>query len=174
VLHFATHGRLDQDAPGLSCLLLAGGEALSVYELAGMELDVDLAVLSACRTGQGEATRGDDVVGLARGLLGAGCRAAVVSLWPVDDASTAILMAAFYRRLAAGTVPVDALRAAQLHVRGLGVAEAAAELAALRAVVPASTRDVFNRLGPVGAAGYDHPYHWAPFVLVGTGAVARS
>jgi CHAT domain-containing protein len=174
VLHFATHGRLDQDAPGLSCLLLAGGEALSVYELAGMELDVDLAVLSACRTGQGEATRGDDVIGLARGLLGAGCRAAVVSLWPVDDASTAILMAAFYRRLAAGTAPVDALRAAQLQVRGLGVAEAAAELAALRAAVPASTRDVFNRMGPVGVAGYDHPYHWAPFVLMGTGADALS
>jgi CHAT domain-containing protein len=174
VLHFATHGRLDPDAPGLSCLLLAGGQALSVYELAGMELDVDLAVLSACRTGQGEATRGDDVVGLARGLLGAGCRATVVSLWPVDDASTAIVMAAFYRRLAAGSAPVDALRAAQSHVRGLGVGGAAAELATLRAAVPAGTRDVFNRLGPVGAAGYDHPHHWAPFVLVGTGAVAAS
>jgi CHAT domain-containing protein/tetratricopeptide (TPR) repeat protein len=170
VLHFATHGRLDQDSPGLSCLLLAGGEALSVYELAGMELDVDLAVLSACRTGQGEATRGDDVIGLARGLLGAGCRAAVVSLWPVDDASTAILMAAFYRRLAAGAAPVDALRAAQLQVRRLGEAEAVAELAALRAAVPAGTRDVFNRMGPVGTAGYDHPFHWAPFVLLGTGA----
>lgn len=154
---------------GLSCLLLAGGQAFSVYELAGMELDVDLAVLSACRTGQGEATRGDDVIGLARGLLGAGCRGAVVSLWPVDDASTAILVAAFYRRLAAGSTPVDALRAAQLHLRGLGVAEAAAELAALRGAVPAGTRDAFNRLGPVGA-GYEHPYYWAPFVLMGTGA----
>ena len=171
VLHFATHGQLDHDAPGRSSLLLADGDALSVYELAGMELDVDLAVLSACRTGQGEATKGDDVIGLARGLLGAGCRAAVVSLWPVDDASTTILMAAFYRRLAGGSTPVDALRAAQLHVRGLGVAEAAAELSALRAAIPAGARDVVNRMGPLGT-GYDHPYHWAPFVLMGTGADA--
>jgi CHAT domain-containing protein/tetratricopeptide (TPR) repeat protein len=173
VLHFATHGRLEQDAPGLSCLLLADGEALSVYELAGLELDVDLAVLSACRTGQGEATRGDDVVGLARGLLGAGCRAAVVSLWPVDDASTALLMSAFYRKLTEGSPPVDALRAAQLHVRALGATQAAAELAELRVTVPPGTRDMLDRLPPAPAAGYDHPYHWAPFTLLGTGITAR-
>jgi CHAT domain-containing protein len=47
-------------------------------------------------------------------------------------------------------------------------------MAALRAAVPAGTRDVFNRMGPVSSAGYDHPYHWAPFVLVGTGADAPS
>jgi CHAT domain-containing protein len=173
VLHLATHGILDQDAPGMSSVLLADGEELSVYELAGLELDIDLAVLSACRTGQGEATRGDDVVGLARGLLGAGCRAAVVSLWPVDDASTTLLMAAFYRELQGGAAPADALRASALHVRGLSRADAAAELAELRTAVPEGARDILGLRRADAAAGYDHPYHWAPFALVGTGLTGK-
>ncbi len=173
ILHLATHGILDQEAPGMSAVLLADGEALSVYELAGLELDVDLAVLSACRTGQGETTRGDDVVGLARGLLGAGCRAAVVSLWPVDDASTTLLMAAFYRELQGGAGPADALRASALHVRGLSRADSAAELVELRPGVAEGARDILGLRSADAAAGYDHPYHWAPFALVGTGLTRR-
>src|SRR5215470_8738874 len=75
-LHFATHGNLSQDAPLASSILLAKGEELTVYELMGLRLDADLVVLSACEMGRGETTGGDDVVGLLRGLLAAGARAA--------------------------------------------------------------------------------------------------
>jgi CHAT domain-containing protein len=69
--------------------------------------------LSACETGLGRAA-GGDLVGLCRGFLAAGARTLVVSLWRVDDAATAELMAAFYRQLTAGQSPAAALRAAQL------------------------------------------------------------
>jgi len=174
LLHFATHAVLDEAAPGRSSLLLRDGDELTVYELAGLELDVDLAVLSACSTGQGEASRGDEVVGLGRALLGAGCRTAVVSLWPVDDLSTALLMEAFYRALRGGADAAGSLRAAMLELRTLGRPEAAERLAALRERVPPGTRAVLTRpSGSAAATPYDHPYHWGSFTLVGAPAPPR-
>jgi CHAT domain-containing protein len=169
LLHFATHALLDEDAPGRSSLLLAGGDELTIYELAGLDLDVDLAVLSACRTGQGEATRGDEVVGLGRALLGAGCRAAVVSLWPVDDLSTTLLMEAFYRELRDGADAAAALRTAQLELRDMTAPAAAAARERLRAQVPEGVRAVLTRPSrPAPAATpYGHPFHWAPFTVIG-------
>ena len=55
------------------------------------------------------------MIGLTRGLLYAGARALVASLWKVDDEATLELMTEFYRRLVAVDA-VDALRAAQLAV----------------------------------------------------------
>lgn len=170
LLHFATHGYLSEDTPLLSAILLADGEALSVYELAGLRLHAELAVLSACSTAQGQTTRGDDVLGLSRGLLAVGARAAVVSLWPVHDVSTSLLMGEFYRRLQRGATPAAALREAQNDLRGLEAATMRTALARLRQAV--------QRSGPVGvrfgasagqtaATDYRHPYHWAPFVVIG-------
>src|SRR4051812_1111055 len=99
-----------------SAVLLANGSALTVYELMGLHIDADLVVLSACRTGQGETTRGDDVLGLTRALLATGARAVVVSLWPVDDLAASILMGEFYRQLRDGKSPAMALAAAQTHL----------------------------------------------------------
>ncbi|HEX5108281.1 MAG TPA: CHAT domain-containing protein [Vicinamibacterales bacterium] len=137
LLHFATHGTLDEEVPLNSSLALAGGASLTVYELMLLRLRAQLVVLSACSTGQGETTGGDDVLGLTRGLLAAGARSAVVSLWPVDDQSTALMMEAFYRALRGGANPAAALRAAQDDLRQRK------------------------------SRGYDHPYYWAPFVMVG-------
>ena len=61
---------------------MAGRDELTVAELLGVGLDTDLAVLSACDSGRGDITATGDVVGLARGLLAAGVRRVVVSLWP--------------------------------------------------------------------------------------------
>jgi len=124
LLHFATHGYLSEELPLLSSILLAEGEALSLYELMGLQLEADLVVMSACNTAQGERTRGDDVVGLTRGLLAAGARAAVVSLWPVDDVSTSLFMRLFYEALKAENKKADALQQAQLQLKGLTVRRA--------------------------------------------------
>ncbi len=70
-------------------------------------------MLSACETGLGEITRGDDVVGLTRGLLYAGTPTVVDSLWKVDDLATSVLMGEFYRNLKA-MPKAEALRQAQL------------------------------------------------------------
>lgn len=179
VLHFATHGVLSAEAPLLSSVLLANGEALSVYELMGMHLDADLVVLSACRTAQGETTGGDEVLGLTRGLLAAGARAAIVSLWPVNDLSTSLLMGHFYRRLRAGDPPATALQAAQRYLRGLSEEQTTAEIEALHVTLTsvgadrslletvAAKQRSMTQEDPEAEPGYSHPRHWAPFVLVG-------
>ena len=151
VLHFATHGALFEEAPFLSSILLAEGEALTVYELMGLRLEADLVVLSACSSGRGATTGGDDVLGLTRGLLGAGARVAVVSLWPVDDLSTCLLMCAFYRRLGAGADPALALQAAQQYLRTLSAAEIQAELDSLPQSRPSPWR------GAASSAGNAYP-----------------
>ena len=163
VLHFATHGILDEVMPLNSSLLMAHGEELTVYELMLLRLQARLVVLSACSTGQGEMTGGDDVLGLTRALLAAGAEAAVVSLWPVDDHSTAIFMQEFYSRLACGMAPRRALHAAQLVLRTLTMDEIEVRTRGQRRS-PAAAAAVTI---PADEGGYRHPYFWAPFVLVG-------
>lgn len=178
LLHFATHGYLSEDAPLLSAILLADGAALSVYEIMSLRLRADLVVLSACRTALGETTGGDDVLGLTRGLLGAGARAALVSLWPVADVSTSLLMGFFYRRLRAGLAPAAALQAAQNELRQLSADQATRHLTQLRQspgladpqLPPAErVRDfAIPGLDPLEhAPDYSHPFYWAPFIVVG-------
>ncbi len=116
VVHLATHGHFRQDNPMFSAIQL-GTSRLSLFDLYGLELDADLVVLSGCGTGLAEVTAADELVGLARGLLYAGARSVLVTLWDVNDESTTELVGAFYRRLAAGSGPAAALRAAMRELR---------------------------------------------------------
>ena len=74
-----------------------------------------LIALSACETGLGRIARGNEFWGFQRTVLAAGARSLLVSLWPVEDASTAALMTALYRRLPAMPA-MEALRQAQLEL----------------------------------------------------------
>lgn len=116
--HFATHSELSESDPLSSALLLVPGEnedgRLEVRELFGLDLRAHLVVLSACETGLGKLSRGDELVGLQQALLYAGTPAVVTTLWKVDDRASYELMRAFYDRLA-GAGPVEALRQAQLE-----------------------------------------------------------
>jgi CHAT domain-containing protein len=120
MLHFATHGKFNSDAPLASGLYLAkGNEAdgvLTVGDLYSLRFDADLVTLSACETGLGKVANGDDVIGLTRGFLYAGARSIVASLWEVDDAATEQLMLSFYRNLE-GHDKREALRLAQIETR---------------------------------------------------------
>ena len=102
-----------------SALLLVPGDGedgrLEVRELFGMDIAARLVVLSACETGLGALSRGDELVGLQRAFLYAGTPAVVTTLWKVDDRASYLLMRAFYEHLATNG-PAEALRAAQ---RGL-------------------------------------------------------
>jgi CHAT domain-containing protein/tetratricopeptide (TPR) repeat protein len=75
-----------------------------------------LVVLSACKTGVGEMPSGDGVYGMRRALALAGTEAQIVSLWSVDDASTAVLMRALYTELIGGAGRAQALRRAKLYL----------------------------------------------------------
>ena len=102
-LHLASHGEFNADHPLRSRMLLApgGGEdgTLTASELYGLRLNANLVTLSACETGLGAVTPGDDVVGLTRGFLYAGAQSIITTLWPVSDAETAFLMSVFYEEL---------------------------------------------------------------------------
>ncbi|MBI2544138.1 MAG: CHAT domain-containing protein, partial [Candidatus Rokubacteria bacterium] len=81
LLHFATHGELNEQDPLASALLLVpdGPEdgRLEVREIFALDLQARLVVLSACETGLGKLSRGDELVGLQRAFLYAGTPAVV-------------------------------------------------------------------------------------------------
>ncbi len=112
LLHLACHGLFRQDNPLFSALKLHDGW-LTAGDVLRLALDGPLVTLSACESGRSQVLGGDELLGLPYAFLGAGAAALLVSLWLVDDESTATLMAAFYRRVAQGDGYAAALRHAQ-------------------------------------------------------------
>jgi len=119
-LLFAAHGYLSIDAPALSALVLGVDPAdptsdgyVTVADWVGYRLASELIVLSACETGVGRDIQGEGIMGLPFALFVAGNRNALLTLWPVNDASTAELMRLFFLRVRAGAPHADALVAAK-------------------------------------------------------------
>ncbi len=131
-LHIAAHGIFRADNPMFSSLKL-GDSWLNLFDIFNLQLGAELTVLSACETGMSAVWEGDELLGLARGFLYAGTPSLVVSLWTVNDRSTAQLMRRFYEALHRGASKTRALQEAILEIK----------------------------------AAFPHPYHWAPFILMG-------
>jgi CHAT domain-containing protein/Tfp pilus assembly protein PilF len=148
LIHLATHGDFRPDNPLFSGLALADGW-LTTLDIFNFQLQASLVVLSACETGRSVVGGGDELLGLMRAFLSAGASSLLLSLWAVEDRSTAILMEAFNEALSsAGKTKGAALRAAQLpFVLGSIAGDEAL------------------------AQAYRHPYFWAPFILVGDSGV---
>jgi Uncharacterized protein conserved in bacteria len=121
IIHLATHGEFDPVNPLFSALKLAGTKKnadgdLEAAEIFDLTITADLIVLSACQTGLGKVTSGDEVQGMNQAFLYAGTHALISSLWRVSDISTAMLMKQFYREYQ--TRPkAESLRRAMLHVK---------------------------------------------------------
>ena len=121
ILHIAAHAEVDDLDPLQSRILLAQERDdpgfLDAREVYGVDLaGVSLVTLSACESGLGRIARGDEILGFTRSFLTAGASTLLVSLWPVADNSTELLMTTFYDRLAKGTQAIDAMRSSQLAV----------------------------------------------------------
>ncbi|MEO6061223.1 MAG: CHAT domain-containing protein, partial [Thermoflexales bacterium] len=95
ILHVAAHGAYRTDNPDFSHIALADGRVM-IDELLQLDLSYELVTLSACETGRGRVTAGDEALGIGWAFLYAGAGAVVSSLWRVSDARTAPLMACFY------------------------------------------------------------------------------
>lgn len=151
ILHLAAHGDFRADNPLFSGLALADGW-LSTLDIFGLRLQASLATLSACQTGRSVIGGGDELLGLMRAFLAAGVPSLLLTLWTVEDRSTAKLMAAFYKSLKQGRSRAGALRMAQ------------------RAMIQGHKE---LELGSTHT--FKHPYFWAPFFLLGNpGQLERS
>jgi CHAT domain-containing protein len=144
IVHFATHGLIDNQRPELSGIVLSLVDErgrpqdgfLRVYDIYNLKLGADLVVLSACQTALGKDIKGEGLIGLTRGFMYAGVPRLVASLWQIDDRATSELMKRFYASmLTGGERPASALRDAQLALSRI--------------------------------KGWDSPYYWAAFTLQG-------
>ena len=126
IVHFATHGLLNNIHPELSGIVLslvdeAGQQQdgfLRLQDIYNLKLPAELVVLSACQTGLGKEIKGEGLIGLTRGFMYAGAPRIVASLWKVDDRATSELMKRFYQGLLGPEAlrPAGALRQAQLSI----------------------------------------------------------
>ncbi len=125
IVHFATHGILNNKYPELSGIVLSlfdrNGRArdgfLRAHEIYNLELSADLVVLSACGTALGKVVRGEGLLSLTRGFMYAGAARVMVSLWNVNDQSTAELMTRFYQGTFERSLPpATSLREAQISM----------------------------------------------------------
>src|SRR5262245_5717661 len=155
VIHFATHGIVRDGNPLASFLALgtvgegAADGQLTADKIYGLDLDANLIVLSACRSGGGVIT-GDGIAGLARAFFYAGTPSVIVSVWDVADQPTNQLLPAFYRAWLNGADKASALRTAQLAlIRRLRAGQVKVTLPAGTFVLP------------------EDPAFWAAFVLLG-------
>lgn len=143
ILHFAMHTLIDDLDPLNSKLVFTQNNDsvedgfLNVYEIYNLNLNAELAVLSACKTGTGELLMGEGIMSLARGFLYAGVPSIVLTLWEIEDASGSEIMLEFYRNLLNGKPADKALRNAKLTYL-----ESANQLES-------------------------HPYFWAAYVQIG-------
>lgn len=120
ILHLAMHTIMDDNDPLYSRLVFAKGEdtlndgLLHAYELYNLDLNADLAVLSACNTGYGKLSQGEGVISIARGFTYAGVPSIVMTLWEVEDKSGAEIMTRFYENIDAGLQKDVALQNAKV------------------------------------------------------------
>jgi CHAT domain-containing protein len=116
LIHIATHGYFRRDNPMFSSVRMADAY-ISLYDLYELRLPVELLTLSGCGTGLNVVAAGDELLGLARGLLCAGAHSLLLSLWDVHDRTTADFMSSFYAHFEKKRRNAAALRAAMLETR---------------------------------------------------------
>ena len=116
---------------------------LYAYEIYNMPHELDLAVLSACQTGDGALKKGEGIMSLARAFISSGCKSVITSLWNVNDQNSSPLMTSFYEHVWTGKTVGESLGQ--------------------------SKRDYLNSASSTLQA---HPYNWATFIAIGKADMA--
>lgn len=147
IIMLSSHGFTTDIIPEFSGVMMSqpnGGDGnedtfLLAPEIAEFKLEADLAILSACDTGLGALVGGEGVNGLNSAFLVAGANNTLLSLWAVDDYSTALTMKNLFRLMLKENM--DSFEAINLIKRAMAKGE--------------------------GGEKYSAPMYWAPFVLNG-------
>ena len=166
-IHLATHGIVGGEVPGIGEPALVLGEEpqedgfFRASEAQALDLQAELTVLSACKTGTGELVTGEGVLGMSRAFLVAGSRGVVVSLWNVASRETETFMVTFYQYLQEGLKAAKALRQAKLDMVGVDYWDKAGAKRGIDIMPEGKEKE-----GRVGSLKV-HPYFWAPFIFVG-------
>ena len=115
ILHFAAHAVVDHDNPERSAVVLSPGSEtedgmLQPREIAQLDLEGSIVVLSTCHSASGLLFRGEGAMSLARAFMQAGATSVIATLWPLDDRGGAEFFKTFYRHLAKGLSISEAAR----------------------------------------------------------------
>lgn len=169
IIHFATHAMFTTGAPEDSFILLGNGETIDMHDIRNLSLtNVDLMVLSGCQTAVSTLNLGQslgdgvEILGFGYQVQNAGVRAAIASLWSVDDGGTEVLMSQFYALLQQSSLSKSA-------------ALQQAQIALITGEQHFQLRDELIRQRNLGdipqldTQQLTHPYYWAPFILIGNG-----
>ncbi|MEQ9235475.1 CHAT domain-containing protein [Coleofasciculus sp. E2-BRE-01] len=165
IIHLASHADFQDGDPSNSYIQLWDTKLQldQMRQLGWHEKpQVDLLVLSACRTAFGSVEAELGFAGLA---VKAGVKSALASLWYVSDSGSLALMSEFYNQLGQPdvTIKAEALRRAQLALlRG----EVRVESGELRGLGVGENRPVVS--GSSDNQNFSHPYYWAAFTMIGS------
>jgi CHAT domain-containing protein len=175
VVHIASHFAVQPGNETDSFLLLGDGGRLPLSKIksaVNMFGGVELLTLSACDTATGgTGADGKEVESFAVLAQRQGAKAVMASLWPVADVSTKQLMQSFYRIRNAqpGMLKAEALRRAQVSLLRGEAGELVGGIERRGLLGNASQRgnEGGAASGGVGKSSFEHPFFWAPFILIG-------
>ena len=165
IVHLATHGKFLIGNPKKSFLVMGNGDRFSLSDIQDSTLDnVDLVVLSACETGVGLTGKDEDgveVLGIGYQFQRGGAKAAISSLWSINDGGTQTLMNIFYGLLQQGMPKAEALQQAQIALINGDFTASGKLRGNFRIETTAGQSTIPTNL--------KHPFYWAPFILIGNG-----
>jgi CHAT domain-containing protein len=182
IVHLAAHGTLDYDKPLRSSILLE--PAYTVADLSRTPCHASLVVFSACLSGLGRVTFGEDLLGFAHAILCSGAKAFIGSLWSVDDIASMIFMILFYKALIGQgtTPPLKPAHALKKAICELCDMDVQTRDALIRDILTTVEDPDMVQSRPVDmesketlrkvldqTCDFTDPWYWAPFVLTGYG-----
>jgi CHAT domain-containing protein len=161
IIHLATHAFFQAGEPGNSYIQFWNSKLQldQLRQLGWNDPPVELLVLSACKTGQGNE---DVELGFAGLAVQAGVKTALASLWFVSDEGTMALMTNFYEQLKQSPIKAEALRRAQV-----AMLKGEIRLEDGKLVTPNRVLPLPPELERLGNQKLSHPKFWAAFTMVG-------
>jgi len=120
ILHLASHTSIEETEPLLSYIRF-WGDSIFLKDLYTIPLNAELVVLHSCLTNAGRLYKGEGIASINRGVVSAGARSVLTTLWPIKDGQSPEFMQPFYNDfLLKGMAKDKSVREAKLEVIKMG------------------------------------------------------